>query len=34
MDWIHLAQDMGQWWAPLNTVLNLRGYVKWEGFLN
>jgi hypothetical protein len=24
MDWIHLAQDRDQWWAPLNTEMNLR----------
>jgi hypothetical protein len=23
MDWIHLAQDRDNWWAPENTVLNL-----------
>jgi hypothetical protein len=22
--WIHLAQDGGQWWDPVNTVMNLR----------
>jgi hypothetical protein len=24
MDWIHLAQDMDQWLALVNTVMNLR----------
>jgi hypothetical protein len=24
MDWIDLAQDRDQWWALLNTVMNLR----------
>jgi hypothetical protein len=24
MDWIHLAQDRGQWSALVNTVMNLR----------
>jgi hypothetical protein len=24
MDWIDLAQDRDQWWAPVNTVMNLR----------
>jgi hypothetical protein len=24
MDWIHLAQDRDQWWAVVNTVMNLR----------
>jgi hypothetical protein len=24
MDWIDLAQDMDQWWALVNTVMNLR----------
>jgi hypothetical protein len=24
VDWIHQAQDMPQWWAVVNTVINLR----------
>jgi hypothetical protein len=24
MDWIHLAEDRDQWWAPLNMAMNLR----------
>jgi hypothetical protein len=24
VDWIHLAQDRDQWWAVVNTVMNLR----------
>jgi hypothetical protein len=24
VDWIHLAQDMDQWKAVINTVMNLR----------
>jgi hypothetical protein len=24
MDWIDLAQDRDQWWAIVNTVMNLR----------
>jgi hypothetical protein len=24
MDWIDVAQDMGQWRSPVNTVMNLR----------
>jgi len=24
MDWIHLAQERGQWWALQNTVMNLQ----------
>jgi hypothetical protein len=24
VDWIHLAQDRDQWWAGVNTVMNLR----------
>jgi len=23
-DWIHLALDRDQWWAPVNTVMNLQ----------
>jgi hypothetical protein len=24
VDWMHLIQDRDQWWAPVNTVMNLR----------
>jgi hypothetical protein len=24
VDWIHWAQDRDRWWAPVNTVMNLR----------
>jgi hypothetical protein len=24
VDWIHLAQDRGQWWAPGYMMMNLR----------
>jgi hypothetical protein len=24
VDGIHLAQDMGEWWAVVNTAMNLR----------
>jgi hypothetical protein len=24
VDWIHLAQDKDQWWALVNSVMNLR----------
>jgi hypothetical protein len=24
VDWIHLAKDRDQWWALVNTVMNLR----------
>jgi hypothetical protein len=24
VEWIHLAQDRNQWWAVVNTVMNLR----------
>jgi hypothetical protein len=24
VDWIHLFQDKDQWWAPVNTIMNLR----------
>jgi hypothetical protein len=27
MDWIHLAQDRDQWWALVNTVMNV-GSIK------
>jgi hypothetical protein len=25
VNWIHLAQNSDQWWALVNTVINLRG---------
>jgi hypothetical protein len=31
VDWIDLAQDKGQWRALVNTVMNLRGLLKWLG---
>jgi len=24
VNWMHLAQDRGQWWAVMNTVMYLR----------
>jgi len=24
VDWIHLAQDRNQWWAPVNVVTNVQ----------
>jgi hypothetical protein len=24
VDWIHLAQDKDQWWAVVNTVMNIQ----------
>jgi hypothetical protein len=29
MGWIHLAQDMGQWWAREGGNES-SGYIKWE----
>jgi hypothetical protein len=26
MNWIHLAHDKDQWWALVNTVMNLGGF--------
>jgi hypothetical protein len=28
VDWIHLAHDRDQWWALLNTILNLKVSMK------
>jgi hypothetical protein len=28
VDWMHLAQDRDQWQAVMNTVKNLRGFIK------
>jgi hypothetical protein len=34
MDWIHMAQDRGQWQALVNTVMNLRVPKNVGKFLN
>jgi hypothetical protein len=28
VDWMHLAQDRDQWWAVVNTVMNISGSIK------
>jgi hypothetical protein len=33
VDWIHLAQDRNQWWALVNTVMNLPFPQKMGNFL-
>jgi hypothetical protein len=31
VDWIYLAQDRDQWRALVNTVMNLKSFIKyWE----
>jgi len=34
VDWIHLAQVRGQWWALVDTVMNLRVPYKVGNFLS
>jgi hypothetical protein len=34
VDWSHMAQDRGQWWAVVNTVMNFRSPYKAENFLS
>jgi hypothetical protein len=34
MGWIYLAQDWDQWRAVVNTVMNLKGYIKGREFLD
>jgi hypothetical protein len=33
VDWMHLAQDRYQWWAPVKTEMNLRVAWKVSNFL-
>jgi len=33
MDWFHLTQDRNQWWAVVNTIINLRDPLKAGNFL-
>jgi hypothetical protein len=33
VDWIHLAQVRGQWWALVDTVMNLRVPYKVGNFM-
>jgi hypothetical protein len=33
MNWIHLAQDRDQWWAPVNILMNLWGQQNVGTFL-
>jgi hypothetical protein len=33
VNWMHLAQDRDQWWAPVNMVMNLRVTRKVGNFL-
>jgi hypothetical protein len=33
VDWIHLAQDRDQWWAGVNTVVNIQVPKKVGNFL-
>jgi len=33
VNWIHLGQDRGQWWAAVNMVMNLRVPQKTENSL-
>jgi hypothetical protein len=30
VEWIHLAQDRDQWWAVVNTVMNLQVLAPWS----
>jgi hypothetical protein len=30
MEWIHLYQDRGWWWAVVNMVMNLRVLAPWS----
>jgi hypothetical protein len=32
VDWMHLAQDRDQWWAVVNTVVNLLSFIEGREF--
>jgi len=34
VEWIHLAQDMDQWWALMNMVNEPSSFIKGEEFLD
>jgi predicted small integral membrane protein len=34
VDWINLAQDRNQWWALVNTVINLRDSLHFGNFFS
>jgi hypothetical protein len=34
VDWNHVAEDRDRWLAPLNTVMNLRGAITYEEFVD
>ena len=34
MNWIDLAQKRDGWWAIVDAVMNLRGSIKYEEFLD
>ena len=33
MDWIDLAQNRNKFWALVNAVMNLQGFITYGGFL-
>jgi hypothetical protein len=33
VDWMHLAQNKDQWWALVNTAVNVLDPIKWGNFL-
>jgi len=34
MDWIELVQNRNRWWALVNAVMNIRGFIKSGEFLD
>jgi hypothetical protein len=34
VEWVHFAEDWGQWWAVVNAVMNLWVLASWTSLIN